>query len=162
MDYGTAIIGAIAITICLLPVYLIGSSTNRRRKYLLNLLEGLTIQNKGKLAEKEFFRDYAIGFDQQEGMVYFVKSVQEKNASFVVDLNKMAHCSIQKKERSVPSKSGPYNITEQLDLIFTPKVKGSEAISLPFYSIEQSLQVTGELQSIRKWETIFSNFLLKH
>jgi hypothetical protein len=161
MDYGTAIIGALAIIICFIPVYLIGNSTRKKRNYLLNLLQGLATQNKSTISEKEFFRDYAIGIDQKEGMVYFVKSVQEKNASFTIDLNKMSHCTIQKKERSVPSKTGPYNITEQLDLTFTPKNKGNAVINLPFYSIEDSLQVTGELQSIKKWEIIINDYLLK-
>ncbi|WP_111709411.1 hypothetical protein [Lutibacter citreus] len=156
MDLGTALIGIISTTVCAIPFVITTRSRKKNEKALISSLKELAKKQDSEITQYETCGNYAIGIDETKNFVFF----QLKNKNVIkeqfIDLATIKKCKLANY-----SSSNSYNDKEieQLNLDFIPINKNQSNILFEFYNSEESFQLSGELQSIQKWNKLINNKL---
>lgn len=162
MELGTIIIGAIFLALAFSPVLLMRQSRKKLEKAMLQSLAQVATRHKGSLSKHEFFGDFAIGIDESNHMVFYVKQDRDKLEEAVVNLADMQDCKVSNISKTIKSKgdSGSYTVIDRLDLSFIARDKNKPERRLAFYSAAGSNQLNGELKSVEEWSKIVRNHMV--
>ena len=151
MDFGTTLIGAIIVAICVAPFVVMGQSNKQRTKQLLQSLTNLANQQACQISQYEICGDFAIGIDENKKHVFFYKQAKGKIEEQHIDLAEVQQCKLVNTGRTINSKDGNYRIVDRLELSFIPSDPQKKEKKLEFYYSEKNIQLNGELQCIEKW-----------
>ncbi|MCI2228158.1 hypothetical protein MC378_03185 [Polaribacter sp. MSW13] len=155
MDLGTIIIGVVGITLCAIPFVVTNRIKKKKEKELLNSLQEIAKQNDCEISDYETCGCYAIGIDTPKKAISFVSRTDEGYLKQqFVDLSTIKKCEIANISRS---SSG--NSIDKLNLNFTPIAKNSANSILEFYNSKINYQLSGEYQSIEKWNKLINSIL---
>lgn len=151
IDLGTAVIGSIAILICVIPFVVIHFKKLKKENKILQRLNDLASQNHSKISQHEFCGDFVLGVDEPKKFVYFLKFQKEKAAPEFVNLSEIEHCQIFQKTKSVNGSSGNFEQIEHLELGFVRRNKSEDDLKLELYNEETNMEFSGEIQFAQKW-----------
>lgn len=156
MDLETALIGLICIFVCAIPFVLTSRGRRKKEKLLLMSLKNLAEEKLGKITQHEVCSNYAIGIDETKNFVFFQLRNEEETKAQFIDLSKIKKCSVLNIGNTA---SNSERIIEQLNLELIPIDKKETKTVLNFYNSEQSFQLSGEFQSIEKWNLLINKML---
>ncbi len=150
METGIAIVTAIIIAIVIIPIALMQIGTKKRNKQLLNKLEAMASQNKGKITDYDTHKTFAIGFDHLANHVYFYKNTPDAEITQDIDLKKIRNCEIVRQTTRARNGKQTNEVLEKLLLAFKP-YNGGATQHIELYDAEESFQLSGELDIATKW-----------
>ena len=159
MDFKLAILGAILIAICVIPVILIIRSSKKVERNLLQSLKRIAKQNNSHINLYDICGDAIIGIDENKNQIFFYKKTNETSNENVIELSKFQSCNISKTNRTLKKNSGNLTEIEKLELNFVPKSDDVNKISLEFFNVYESNQLSNEIQLIEKWSNLINNKL---
>jgi hypothetical protein len=151
MDAGTAIIGAASIAVCVLPFFWLYSVRKKAEKKMLKSLTDFATEHNGFISRSEIFGDMAIGFDEQNDMLFFYKKSGTEVVMQHVELAAIKTCEVINTSKTFNDKGGARTIIEKSELSFTPVAGNQPAIVLEFYDRYKNVQPNGELQYMERW-----------
>ena len=156
MELGIAAIGIASVAICAMPFVVTSRSRKSKEKKMMASLNDVANKNNCTISEHEIFGHYAIGVDQEKKFVFFIsKSGEDLNQQYV-DLSTIKTCEIANIGKSYARKE---KITERLLLNLFPKNNNEPDTVFEFYDVEVNFQLSGEFQSIQKWNSVIKNLL---
>lgn len=158
MNLQITIMGIIGVVLCAMPFIITNRNRKKKEKQMLKTLKDLAKQKGYEITEFEVCGDYVIGIDLTKNVIFFqLKSKEEVNIQFV-DLSTIKKCHVSNISRT----SSNDKIIERLELILTPTEKNKPEIIFEFYNVELSYQLSGEFQSIEKWNELVQKQLNKN
>lgn len=156
MELGIAAIGIASVAICAMPFVVTSRSRKSKEKKMKASLNDVANKHNCTISEHEIFGHYAIGVDQEKKFVFFIsKSGEDLNQQYV-DLSTIKTCEIANIGKSYARKE---KITERLLLNLFPKNNNEPDTVFEFYDVEVNFQLSGEFQSIQKWNSAIKNLL---
>lgn len=159
MEFGTAIIGAIFIAICIVPFIVMSLNRKKKENQILKSLTNLAKQHNCQITQHDICRDFIIGIDEQKNFAFFYKNMDDSVVEQFVDLAEIQSCKAVDKTRPVNSKAANDNVIENLELSFMPIDKTKKVMSFGFYDSEVYIQLNGELQLVEKWAQLINKQL---
>jgi hypothetical protein len=159
MDLGSTIIGVVIIIICALPFIMINRSRKKREKQFLQSLSKIAAYNNCKIDQHEIFGYFSIGIDETKKNVFFSRQTKDKMEEQSIDLNEIQNCKVINTSRTFKNNNGNQRVIDKLELSFIPTAKNTSEITLEFFNADESLQYSGELQSIEKWSELINSQL---
>ena len=154
MNIGNLTIGIILAIICILPFVILSQQRKNKKKNRLKNLSIVASNQNCKINQHEFCGDYLIGIDNEKGVLFFNKQFKEKNEESSVQLSEFKECKILTRYQDIKDQS--FKEVEQLSLSFIPLVKGKSEVKLLFFDAEINMMLSGELDSIKKWQDILT------
>ena len=155
MDIGTAITGSICVIICALPFVLIGMSRRKKEKESLKALNNLAKQNNSDITDSEICGDYIIGVDKTKRTLFFITKREDSFREQFVELSHIKDCKIANIKRS--TKNGKIIQRLYLQLSYAEQIK--QEVILEFYNADINYQLSGEMESIEKWNKLIHNLI---
>ena len=159
MDLVSAIIGAILLSIFIVPLVILNYNRVRKENIKLQSLNEFALHHNGKISQHEFCGDFVIGFDENRKYVFFFKQKNEAVISQFVDLSEILNCQVIKKTRTIETKNENLVIMERIELSFVPTNKSNEETRFELYDDETNMQLSGELQLVDKWSKQINDLL---
>lgn len=157
MEVGNIVIGAILVTVVVVPFILSGRNSKKIKKQMLLSLRAIANKHSGNISIHEFCGDFVIGMDEVKNFVFFYKKREGGDLEFYIDLSEIKSCRVHILRRE--SNNGANKVIDKVDLSFTPHDKAKKVIDLEFYSTDVSSVLAGELQAIEKWSKLIADRL---
>ena len=156
MDLGTTIIGIICGAACALPFFLANNNRKEKEKQMRKALQVLAEQQNCEITNYENCGNYIIGIDEIKNFIFFqYRDQEDNNNQKFVDLSTIGSCNISRISTSISNGK----LIDQLYLVLVPKEKGKPNINLEFYDNNTSSQLSGQLQSIERWNELIKKRL---
>ncbi|TDT50685.1 hypothetical protein CLV90_0004 [Maribacter spongiicola] len=156
MELGIAAIGLASVALCAMPFVVTSRSRKTKEKEMMSSLNDITNKHNCQITEHEFFGHYAIGVDAQKKFVFFVSKSGEVLNQQYADLSTIKASEITNISKSYARKE---KVTERLLLnLFSRKVNEPDTV-FEFYNADVNYQLSGEFQSIEKWNKEIKNLL---
>ncbi|HDZ03794.1 hypothetical protein LCGC14_0218140 [marine sediment metagenome] len=156
MELGIAAIGIASVAICAMPFVVTSRSRKSKEKKMMTSLNDVANKHNCTITEHEIFGHYAIGVDQEKKFVFFFSKSGEVLNQQYADLSTIKTCEIANIGKSYARKE---KITERLLLNLFPKNTNEPDTVFEFYDVEVNFQLSGEFQSIQKWNSVIKNLL---
>ncbi|WBU88454.1 hypothetical protein [Cellulophaga omnivescoria] len=159
MDLGTDITAIIIISVCLLPFIFIARSRKKREKKMLASLEEIAKENNCTVNDYDINADFIIGIDHKQNQVFYYKSEEGVINQGAVNLTGIKKCKIATHTQTINAKNRKEYVVKGLDLKFIPRYNQDPEVSFTVYDSDLKMQLTGELQLAKKWETLINKKL---
>ncbi len=156
MELGIAVIGIASVALCAMPFVITNRSRKTKEKVLLTSLKEVAHLHTCEISEHEIFGHYAIGVDRTNNFVFFVLKIKDVIQQQYVDLSTIKTCEIANIGKSYARKE---KIIDRLNLNFFPVDSNKLDTVFEFYNADINYQLSGELQSIVKWNSLIKNML---
>lgn len=134
----------IIVIICILPFIFMNGSRKKERKKIVENLKALAKENHCEIAEFDSDSNFAIGWDTPKTFVFFYKKVGNREFKQAVNLKSIQVCKYHKISRN--------DVINKLELELIPKSKIETAKKLEFFDVDIDMQLSGQLQTIEKWD----------
>ena len=157
MDIGTAFVGLISVAVSSVPFVLTTRSRKKNEKELLQSIKNLAKNENCEITQSETCGNYAIGIDETKNFVFFQSKSKEVVKHEIIDLATIKKCKVVNISSTTADND---KIIEKLNLDFSPISKNKSDIILEFYNSDISFQLSGELQSLNKWNTLINKMLI--
>lgn len=162
MDLGTDIIAIIIVIVCILPFILIAKERKKKEKKLLAALQEVANRDKCTINDYEINSSFIIGIDHKKNRVFYYKNEEGVINEGTVNLEGIKTCKISTQSKTVNARKGSKEyIIQALNLKFIPRLKQDPEVSFNVYDSDLKMQLTGELQLVKKWETLINKKLLQ-
>ncbi len=159
MDWGTALVGLIAIAVTLAPLAIIRYNKAKKEKLMMHSINEMAQKMGAKIHQHEFCGDFVLGLDNQKNWIFFYKQKNEPTQAQFVDLSKFKSCRVVRHSSSLRNGSVSSGAIDRVLLSFVPGNKSSEEIHFELYNEAINMQLSGELQFGDKWVEVISNRL---
>ena len=159
MDLGTAILGMVAIAICVLPLIWLHRIQKKAANTLLFALTEFASKHHAALSTHEVHRDFAIGMDESKACVFFIKKSKDEDIATAIDLSEIKTCKVINTNMSFNTHDGVRKVIEKLELSFIPAVESKSTVNLELYDMDKNVQLSGELQLIERWADRINEWL---
>lgn len=156
MEFGVTAIGLASVALCAMPFVLTNRNRKIKEKKMMSSLNDIATTHHCKLTEYEIFGHYAIGLDTEKKFVFFISKNGEELHEQYADLATIKTTEIANIGKSFARKE---KITERLLLQLFPKNTNAPDVVFEFYDVEVNYQLSGEFQSIEKWNKTIKNLL---
>ncbi|MEP2057936.1 MAG: hypothetical protein ABJJ05_09030 [Maribacter litoralis] len=156
MELGVTAIGLASVALCAMPFVLTSRSRKIKEKKMMSSLSDIASKYNCHLTQHEIFGHYAIGVDTEKKYVFFVSKNGEELKQQYADLSTIKSSEIANIGKSYARKE---KITERLLLKLFPKNTNNEDVVFEFYNAAVNFQLSGEFQSIEKWNKLIKNML---
>ncbi|WP_437373322.1 hypothetical protein [Maribacter litoralis] len=156
MELGVTAIGLASVALCAMPFVLTSRSRKIKEKKMMSSLSDIASKYNCQLTQHEIFGHYAIGVDTEKKYVFFVSKNGEELKQQYADLSTIKSSEIANIDKSYARKE---KITERLLLKLFPKNTNNEDLVFEFYNAAVNFQLSGEFQSIEKWNKLIKNML---
>lgn len=159
MEFGTSIIGLVAVALCTVPVVLMRRSKNKKEKELINGLRSVADAYNCELASWDCGIEFAIGISAAKNHIFFYKKRNEAITEEGVPLKALKKCQVDIDKRTIKTKDGNETVIDKLELTFIPKDTSITPTRFEIFNSDEHFQMNGELPLIRKWEAIINELL---
>lgn len=159
MDITTALIGLLVVALILIPFIAMGRKSGRNARELGSLLRDFAATHDGNITRMDYVRNMALGLDERERVLYFLKRTAEGNQTRRIDLNHVRDCRVVQTRRTVRQGGVADSFIESLRLAFSlAAVKQPDDI-IELYNADETMQVTSELQLANKWASLVNDLV---
>lgn len=159
LDWGTVLVGTIALAVTLAPLAIIRLGKAKKEKQMLHFISELAHSMGAKIDQHEFCGDFVLGLDKQQSKVFFYKQKNTPSQPQFADLTKVKSCRIVRHHSSSKNGNGGPGVINRVVMSFTPANKSNEEIHFELYNEAINMQLSGELQMGDKWVEIISGRL---
>jgi len=159
MDLGTVAISASILVACTLPFAVMYKKKINKKHQLSDELQQLAASKNCKLTTTEIYGEFSIGLDEQAGYVCYVKKTENSQHAACIDLSEIKRCEIKTTHSPFDPKNPKDTEIDRLALVFYPKSKQDDPISLGFYDVDETFQLADELPLIEKWLALVSKLI---
>ncbi|MGO4919114.1 hypothetical protein [Maribacter spongiicola] len=156
MELGIAAIGLASVVICAMPFVITNRNRKTKEKQMMTSLRDVASKHNCTISEFEFFGHYAIGIDAQKKFIFFISKNGEVLNQQYADLSKIKTAEIGNIDKSYARKE---KITDRLILTLFSKHGNEPDTVFEFYNVDVNYQLSGEFQSIEKWNKVIKNLL---
>jgi len=160
----TSIIATLVLLIIIVIIAIVNKVIKLKKKNNI-IKEFMNLANgKGCIISKfDFWNNTKIGFDMENGILFFIRNLKNHENKFVINLQDVLKCYINKVTRTVDFNRTKQLVTDRIELVFTFIDKNKPNVCLEFYNTDyDNLNLTGELQLAEKWEQIANSFMNIH
>lgn len=158
-ELGNAIVGVIALIICVAPFVLMRISRRRKEKEHLNLLQKNADSQNCKVDRHASFGNCAIGLDSNRKVVFFHRRMHSDIHQTQIRLSDMVDCHFNTVTRPVDSGNGKVTVIDRIVLVLTPKDTKQKPIKLDFYDSDHDLQLSDQMTQIKVWYRLIQESL---
>lgn len=158
MDWGTAVVGIVALILCSLPFILDRRSRTKKAKLVLGSLQGIAKQHSCNVDQYEACGHAALGLDERKKALFFFSHAGEQHTTRYVDLAEVRACQAVKATRTVKGPNAAV-IMERVELALLPKDTGKAETRLELYREGSSSYLNGEVQFVDKWAKLINDRL---
>lgn len=137
-----------------LPFILIGRASKRNKKQLINKLTKLAEKHSSVIKESDHCNNFAIGLDNAEKALFYIKTGNEQEKSQVIKLSDYKATRIVNLSKTLGDNGAKTTVTSKLALAFVPVNKDKPEVQLEFYNSEDKNQITSELELLNKWNEL--------
>lgn len=155
MDISTLLIGFVVTLIIASPIVLTGISRKKREKKLRTDFEALSKSKNSSIKISDFWSGTAIGINQDDKLLFFIRQLKEVNEDLVIDLKEFQRCNFIK----ITNKG---DVVEKIEITFTPIVKNNSEVKLEIYNAEINPLLAGELSIAEKWVKLINETIKTH
>lgn len=160
MDLGATITVTLFILLFVVPFIIIKRRSSKNDKQFQEALFKLAHDANRKIAHFDRWRNSAIGIDEQNEFIFFIREIKSDRTTKVVQLEKIARCRLVNTNRTAGEKN--VRIIDRLELALSSHQKNEPELILEFYNSDyDSLVLSGELQLAEKWVKIINESLPK-
>ncbi len=157
MDIQSAIIALGLILISIAPFYFMIRNNKKKAIQFLNTLQEMARKNSRSIDQHDIWNHGAIGTDQQFDMVFFAKKTKEGSTQQQIVLGDIQRSRVINSTRSVTTNNGRFNVTDKIELAFSPQDRTKPEILLNFFDVNtDGLAVTKELRMAEKWAELIN------
>ncbi|MDP3444038.1 MAG: hypothetical protein Q8T08_14375 [Ignavibacteria bacterium] len=161
MTLTTSIIGLSLLAIIFLPFLLMAQKDKRKVQNLINRISGLAEKNNSKLTDYELLNSLAIGIDNENNHLFFIRSTSNKVVEEVIRLSDFQKCRVVNSGNTMNTKINSIFVTDKLYLAFIGK-ENKQEFDLELYNSDyDGLTLKGELQLAEKWAKIINGKISK-
>lgn len=158
MDSGTIITAIIFILVCSIPFIIMSMNAKKKERKFLRALFKIAENNNCKVSDHDFLGHAAIGIDEADNMVFFIKIVNHIEMAQQVSLSEIQKCRVTELARTGTDANGYFKFIDKLGLLFEDKDKNKDDALLEFYNVAYcSPTLSGELQLADKWCRILND-----
>ncbi|PKB45052.1 hypothetical protein AX016_3288 [Cellulophaga sp. RHA19] len=162
MDLGTDIIAIIIVIVCILPFILIAKGRKKKEKKMLAALQEVANRDNCTINDYEISANFIIGIDHKQNRVFYYKNEEGVINEGIVNLEGIKTCKIGTKSKTInTNKDRKEYIIQGLYLKFIPRFNNNPEALFHVYDSDLKMQLTGELQLAKKWETLINKKLLQ-
>ena len=142
------IVGFVLVLIVALPYVLIKLHKQKRKKYMIDLLQAAVAEKQAKISNFEVCGKLAIGIDEDAGLLFLVRVEDDgTHNTYVQDI-----CKVKNAEHIVTyRKRRGEQVVNQILIRFQLKDKQQTFIEWMIYSREEDLELYDELAFTQKW-----------
>lgn len=158
-NISSALFGAIIVILLCLPIFLLNRNKRKNRRKNLKKLSDLAASNGGKIDKHELFNHFAIGIDKDKKCLYYCPIDENEGDNKIFDLTQFKNSRIVRRTSTSRSDDGTEQMIDHLALGLIPLSKKSQEIQLEFYNSDQSMRLSGELQSLQEWSERINKML---
>lgn len=151
-----AFVVAITVAFCI-PFIHSHRKKKKHEKSILNDFMGKAASHRMNISSYDIWRrSYAIGIDEKQAKLLYMKFGPETIAEFV-NLENIRRISISKEEREIGTDKEREKITDKLVLALSPAE--SAPVFLEFYNSDENMGMMGEPVLIQKWHDLVKGSL---
>lgn len=159
MNTGSIITGIVLLLICALPFVIYNVYNKNKKNKFLQMVTDQASEFGAKPTKMEYWHGTAVGMDENKGMFFLLRKVNDQLIKSAVPLQTMKQVRIIRTEKNSAVGSSTNGIS-RIELAFTPKEKDKPDVLIEFYNAEyDSVSFYHEQQLIEKWHAITSNFV---
>ncbi|MBC6999243.1 hypothetical protein [Cytophaga sp. FL35] len=155
LDVGTLYVGAILISLCIMPFVFIYMSKNKKQQAFKNSLTKMATDTHTSLGKHEFFVDFALGTDLHYNYLYVVKEKDRSLVENTVFLNEYSSSKVVQTDHIIRKNKSRDVVIEKLELNLTDNHTHKETL-IEFYNNRDGLPLDGQLQSIKTWNDLIN------
>lgn len=156
MELGMALVGGVCIAIGAMPFVLQSRSKKKKEQFLYTWLDKTAQENACSMTQHFESSVFAIGIDETKKAVLFVLKVGEAVEQQYIDLTTIKSCQLTTIHRPIGNNG---KITERLYLKLIPKDKNNPEVTLEFYNVDVSFNLSNQFQAIDKWNKIINQLI---
>lgn len=146
--------GVALLALFALPFILIGRASKKNKKQLIDKLTKLAEKHSSIIKESDHCNDFAIGIDNKEKALFYVKAGNDGEKLQVIKLRDYKATRIVNQSKTLSDNGSKTTVTAKLALALVPVNKDKAEIQLDFYNIEDKNQITSELELLNKWNEL--------
>lgn len=151
-DFGSSLVCAVILIICILPFVFLFRGKNKRQKKLFKVIKSMATDNGYELGKFEIFTNFAIGVDAKNNFLFFYKEGKSCAKEYRIALNEIKDCKIIQTDKVINHDKKRGFTVDKLELNLLPySAQGSE-ISIEFFNTEDNLPLYSELSSLKSWK----------
>jgi len=147
----------ISLGVFALLIIAMASAKNKKKKKIDEFL-AMGKEHGFTFSQYEIGNWFSMGLDEKSPGILVVNQ-QKPEEILAVDLSKVKQCKATETSTNVSAKTENHYITSRIDLVFHFKDKNATPLSINFYNIDESFQISDELQLAKKWEKIINSVL---
>jgi len=162
MDIATMIIGAVVLSLFILPFWITIKKNSRENGGPLKSLQEQALAHGAQITRSDRSGPWAIGLDEARQRAFF--SLSGKNGMEVrtIDLHDCTDVAIVSKYGGHPGGKSATGHPEEIALKFLPAKETKAAEEWSLYSAKDRPQLGNELLLARKWEKLLKEQVGKH
>lgn len=151
-DLGSTIVFAIIIVICILPFIFLYIGKNKKKNKLRKELASMAQKKNRKLQQCEIFTNFAIGTDENNEFLFYMKQGKDGIKEYQIALNEVKDCKIRQTDRRLKHNKKQNLVIDKLELSLVPYPGKGREINLEFFNTDDNLPLYGELNSLKSWK----------
>lgn len=153
MDTSSILWGTVTLTVCLVPLLLLGKQIKKAsRKLLIPILEEAK-NNNGVISVHEMISDVCFALDEKQNTLYYYRNTKEIEELESFNLNEIENSKIEIIRKSENRKSNAAIVKVFLELHF----KTSAIKKLVIFDLQESTQLIPEVLFAEKWNRIINS-----
>lgn len=154
MDLSNVLLWTVITLLCIVPFILLARNSKKNKQQFLKVLQEFAVQHHASIDQQDHWFKTAIGLDEKQGLLYFVRERQGTWSKQWVKLAEVQKCTIQDSSRLVDGQK----VVDRIELLLNT-LNGS--VTLEFFNVNSgSLTPTIEFQLAEKWSKIVNAHLV--
>ena len=159
MEFGTTILGLVAIALCVIPFVVMHKSRKKKEQDLIEGLKAVADSYSSDISSYDCGMEFSIGISSIKNYIFYYKKTDQQVFELCVPLSAIKKCRVDSAKRSIKTQSGDQTVIDKLELAFLPKDASISPTRFEFFNSNEHFQLNGELPLVRKWEGIVNKAL---
>ncbi len=155
MDWGTAMVGIVVLTLFVVPFVLDHRSRANKAKLALRSLQAIAQQHNCNVGQHGSCGHTALGLDERRNALIYCNNSGGVLTAKYVDLAEIRACEAVKAIRNLKGVPGE-SITESVELTLQPKDRSKQEYRFELYREGLSPRLIGELEFVDKWSKLIN------
>jgi len=153
MDLEITLIGAILLTLFVLPIIIVSRNSNGNEKETLKRLHTLALNNNCSISEFEILKHIIMGLDTKNRKLFFIRKKSIGFEEQVISLSEIKECQVLSKNKSKKEHGLSDKTVEKIELSFTYFDRKKPNSKVEIYNEDVDLFMAGnEFQFADKWK----------
>ncbi len=150
METGTLLTGLALLACCAVPIYIINRKRKVRERQLRDALQRLADKHKGQISKITYGRNFACGFDVQQGRLYFCRETEQAFVYEDVALSDVSGVHAIREQRTIQQGTSATVVIDRAGVRLGLQ-RAQRQIDLDFYRSDKMDTLGDELVMVNDW-----------